>query len=567
MHRLASTAMATKNTPIVVILGATGAGKSQLALELAAKFGGEIISADAMQMYKGLDIVTNKVTEEEQRMVKHHMINILDPLSINNVVDFRNRALPIVEKLMMEGKIPVICGGTNYYIESLLWKVLVDEATPFILSGKRKLEGEEGNVKESKCSRTEVLVKSAEDNCDIKDTSTNTDTTEDSEFTAPLTISSVNWDSDPGHPHTAQLYTLLLSVDPDRAAVLHPRERRKIWRSLQVFSQHGVTHSKLLKEQGGTPGMGGGLRFTFDNICIIEVWSDQEVLDIRCNKRVEKMLARGLVEELEQFHKEYNTLRAEKGGMESLEYQTGIWQSIGFKEFHKYLCLDKVERQSEEGKKLFVEGVERMKITTRQYSRKQTKWIKKRFLLDTRSPPPVFRVDSTDPSLWQEKVFQPAEIIVRDFIEGRTPDMEPLERSAGGEEREEDCRRIMHCDVCNRDFKGAGQFSMHQRGSSHKKMVQKAKVDNDKEEVHIVVNLVSYNEERRNEVAKIIKNTFNIGLSEVFCKMDSMPAVLSNIRTMHKAKSIAKELSKHGIVLDVKREVVQLENTAKAQTG
>lgn len=122
-------------------LGATGAGKSQLALELALKFGGEIISADAMQMYRGLDIVTNKVTPQEQDMVRHHMINILDPLCHNNVVDFRNKALPVVERLLSEGRIPVICGGTNYYIESLLWKILVDVDLPFLVSGKRLIDG------------------------------------------------------------------------------------------------------------------------------------------------------------------------------------------------------------------------------------------------------------------------------------------------------------------------------------------------------------------------------------------------------------------------------------------
>ena len=76
--------------PVVVVLGATGAGKSKLALELAQRFGGEIISADAMQMYKGLDIVTNKVTQEERSLVKHHMIDFLDPMSKWTVVDFRN---------------------------------------------------------------------------------------------------------------------------------------------------------------------------------------------------------------------------------------------------------------------------------------------------------------------------------------------------------------------------------------------------------------------------------------------------------------------------------------------
>ena len=82
-----------RSVPIVVVLGATGAGKSKLALEVAQKFGGEIISADAMQMYKGLDIVTNKVTSDEQKLVKHHMIDFLDPLLKSSVVDFRNQVL------------------------------------------------------------------------------------------------------------------------------------------------------------------------------------------------------------------------------------------------------------------------------------------------------------------------------------------------------------------------------------------------------------------------------------------------------------------------------------------
>ena len=83
--------MTSTRLPIVVVLGATGAGKSKLALEIAQKFGGEIISADAMQMYRGLDIVTNKVTQAERNLVKHHMIDFLDPLLKSTVVDFRNQ--------------------------------------------------------------------------------------------------------------------------------------------------------------------------------------------------------------------------------------------------------------------------------------------------------------------------------------------------------------------------------------------------------------------------------------------------------------------------------------------
>ena len=83
----------SRRLPVVVILGATGAGKSKLALEMAAKLGGEIISADAMQMYKGLEIVTNKVTREELELVPHHVIDFLDPMSKCTVVDFRNKVL------------------------------------------------------------------------------------------------------------------------------------------------------------------------------------------------------------------------------------------------------------------------------------------------------------------------------------------------------------------------------------------------------------------------------------------------------------------------------------------
>ena len=93
--------MTSTRLPIVVVLGATGAGKSKLALEIAQKFGGEIISADAMQMYRGLDIVTNKVTQAERNLVKHHMIDFLDPLLKSTVVDFRNQVCYCIQCVIL----------------------------------------------------------------------------------------------------------------------------------------------------------------------------------------------------------------------------------------------------------------------------------------------------------------------------------------------------------------------------------------------------------------------------------------------------------------------------------
>ena len=377
-------------TPIVVILGATGAGKSQLALELAHKYGGEIISADAMQMYRGLDIVTNKVTEDEQKLVKHHMINILDPLSHNNVVDFRNKALPIVESLLSENRIPVICGGTNYYIESLLWKILVDADMPYIVTGKRLIDN----------------PTSDDSNKQIKQSDNSEASTQNDDVTENISLESVDWSNDDGSVATYKLYEMLKDVDPDRASVLHPRERRKIWRSLQIYQRTGEKHSGLLDQKGGNPeaGFGGGLRFEKSNICIIEVWSEQSVLETRCDNRVEKMMKRGLLDELQQFHDQFNKLRSKADNLEDLTYHRGIWQSIGFKEFHDYLCLPRDQRETEEGRRLFDEGVIKMKVSTRQYSRKQAKWIRRRFLTNIRDSPPVFRVDSSDPALWSEKV-------------------------------------------------------------------------------------------------------------------------------------------------------------------
>ena len=456
------------------------------------------------------------------------MINILDPLCFNNVVDFRNRALPIVERLLSEGKIPVICGGTNYYIESLLWKILIDEDLPYIVGGKRLIDENHEKMKITKLD-------------DFEDKN------------EKISLSSVDWSNDNGYqPSTNELYCLLQSSDPDRASVLHPRERRKIWRSLQILSRTGKKHSELLVQQGGAPGsgLGGGLRFDRSNICIIEVWSEQTVLEERCDKRVEKMMKRGLLRELQDFHDKVNKLRLEgQQNLEALNYDKGIWQSIGFKEFHRYLCLTNEERDSEEGKTLFNEGVERMKISTRQYSRRQAKWIRRRFLTDVRDSPPVYRVDSSDPSAWSEKVYSPAESILQSYLsEGKKPDIEPLPRIFERNAREEEFRKTLHCDVCDRDLKGETQYRNHLKSKSHRKALQAVS-----EKFFFEMKIISYRTEEKTETAKVIKNTFSIGLADVFAKLDSLPSVLSRENSLKKSKKISKELEKMGIVLEIEK--------------
>lgn len=107
---------------VLVICGPTASGKTSLSLACAEAFNGEIISADSMLVYKGLDIGTAKPTIEERRGIPHHMIDVVSPQEKFSVSDYEAQALPIVESLILQGKTPIICGGTGFYINALLYK-------------------------------------------------------------------------------------------------------------------------------------------------------------------------------------------------------------------------------------------------------------------------------------------------------------------------------------------------------------------------------------------------------------------------------------------------------------
>ena len=106
----------------LVICGATASGKTALAVECAKRFNGEVISADSLLVYQGLNIGTAKPSLEERAGVPHHLIDVVSPLESFSVSDYEKKALPIVERLFSEGKTPIICGGTGFYINALLYK-------------------------------------------------------------------------------------------------------------------------------------------------------------------------------------------------------------------------------------------------------------------------------------------------------------------------------------------------------------------------------------------------------------------------------------------------------------
>nr|XP_048681781.1 tRNA dimethylallyltransferase isoform X1 [Caretta caretta] len=399
-----------------------------------------------MQVYKGLDIITNKISPQEQALCRHHMISFVDPLVSNyTVVDFRNKAAALIEEIFAREKIPIVVGGTNYYIESLLWKVLVDT--------KEKTSPSPGRAADRKVELEQLDGR--------------------------------------------ELHCRLSHVDPEMAAKLHPHDKRKVARSLQVFEETGIPHSEFLhrqrEEEGGGP-LGGPLKYP--NSCILWLYADQAALDERLDKRVDDMVAAGLLEELRDFHRRYNQ---EKVAENCQDYQHGIFQSIGFKEFHEYLITEGNCPQ-ETSALLLEKGIQALKLVTKRYARKQNKWVRNRFLrrlpwtprwqeangtslaleqgqdqqlgaehlLKGPGPnvPPVYGLEVSDLSRWDENVLKPALQIVESVIQGQQPSADPVKMES---EINEDKRSHHMCELCNRVIIGDREWAAHTKSKSHLK--------------------------------------------------------------------------------------------------
>lgn len=459
----------TRQLPLIVILGATACGKSKLAIDIARKFGGEIISADSMQVYRGLDIVTNKVTDLEQRLAKHHLIDIIDPPKRYSVVDFRNDALKIIDQLFEANKLPIVVGGTNYYIESIIWK-------SFIQASQLETSEHDLTIIDSENQLLETLPNEMFHNeDDLKDVN---------EFLKkPIFHHSFkNIDSD-------KLWKILEKLDPAASRHYHPHDKRRIIRCLQLIQRTNKTYTDILKDANksnddNTYSLGGPLRY--DPTCVIWLSCDEEDLDKKLDERVDQMLERGLLAELDAFHKQYNRDLMIKG--EEPDYTKGIFQTIGFKEFHKYLMLNEAERIEESGKKVLKDCIDAMKQVTRRYSRRQTTWIKRRILTaGTRNLPPLYKlVTSFDDEGWRNRVCPPAFDIVESFIDHRqlSDESEAFEVKPEHSSGQPFEPGMFHCTACDRILIGKKNITDHLRSRRHKRR-QQSVGNNDKPELEL----------------------------------------------------------------------------------
>uniref|UniRef100_A0A182QG44 C2H2-type domain-containing protein n=1 Tax=Anopheles farauti TaxID=69004 RepID=A0A182QG44_9DIPT len=454
--------------PIVVILGSTGTGKTKLSLELAARYGGEVISADSMQVYKGLDIVTAKATREEQQRVVHHLLDVATPDQAFTVTHFRERALPIIESLLAANRMPIVVGGTNYYIESILWQVLLGEGVrrervrPRSVSEQEPTEASSAPKQPKLLDPDEELERLVQELPDME----SVDVLEAYE--------------------SELLHRILQRVDPATAERLHPNNKRKILRALEVYVESGGqrTMSQGLAEQRAVPGacsLGGPLRYR--NVVLLWLRCDQDVLNRRLDARVDSMVAQGLLPEIRTFYEEYVK------PYDNREYHRGILQSIGFKEFVKYLDQYGPEQdcallkygtdggtnaEKPAGLDLLNDCLDYLKLVTRRYARRQLQWIRNRFLCDTgREVPPIYALDTTDVERWTVNVSETAVAIVEAMRDGKPAPVACVPRVVPESGRQED--RTFRCETCQRVFIGDHQWQIHVRSNKHRKVKAKKK--------------------------------------------------------------------------------------------
>ncbi|MFL2120264.1 tRNA (adenosine(37)-N6)-dimethylallyltransferase MiaA [Marinilactibacillus psychrotolerans] len=221
---------------IIIIVGPTAVGKTNLSLSLAKKFNGEIISGDSMQIYKGLDIGTAKATNDERKEVTHYLIDEIDPSENYTVADFKSKAKKLIHDITAKGKVPIIVGGTGLYIESLLYNV------------------SHGGQAEPNLTYRNSLEAFAEQNGKDK------------------------------------LWEKLQSIDPKAAESIHYNNTRRVIRALEVYHSTGRLFSSLQMEKSEKEKL-------YDAY-VVGLTTDRSLLYERINQRVDLMLQQGLIEEV-----------------------------------------------------------------------------------------------------------------------------------------------------------------------------------------------------------------------------------------------------------------------------
>ncbi|RKP27883.1 IPP transferase-domain-containing protein [Syncephalis pseudoplumigaleata] len=353
---------------VVAVIGNTGVGKSQLAVAIAKAIRGQVINTDSLQVYRGFDVLTNKMSPEEQQQVPHHLMSFVDPKSAEyRVGQFEQDAHRTIASIQAQQQVPVLVGGTHYYLQSLLWDQFLVNEPPLPAETE-----EAGNAMDSE--------------------------------------------------ETSVLYARLQQVDPMMAQRWHANDRRKIIRSLQVMMT-----TSLADRLRQCIWISGHVRLLIDNgyrysVCIIWVHADPEHLCPRLDARVDEMVKKGLLDEIAELRR---MARDAAGGV---DYERGVAQGIGFKEFAPYFdALELGTASDEELERLQLACTEQMKAATRRYAKRQTSWIRNKLLpaalcsKGEEKSASIYVLDANDLGQWDEQVCERGVTIAQAAVPARAP--------------------------------------------------------------------------------------------------------------------------------------------------
>lgn len=392
-----------------------------------------------MQLYAGLPIITNKITQAEQQGVPHHLLGCIDLHEQTWVVStFVRRALKVIEEIRARGRLPILVGGTHYYTQSLLFhEVLTDDDGDEPLVGTDKSPEEQWPML---AQPTEVLLQE------------------------------------------------LRKVDPVMASRWHPNDRRKIQRSMMIYLQTGVPASKIYAEQQNAK-TGAREQYAPEDISasllrcptlIFWVHTEPEVLRSRLDDRVDAMLEHDLLEEVNELQQHAANEHAQG---RPIDETRGIWVSIGFKEFKPYheALANSLEKPAVS--RVLSEGIERTKIANRQYAKRQVRWIRLKLLdalAQAGSRDELYLLDSGDVSKFDELVVRPATELTNKFLKGEERPVpssvsaaaaEHLSASDQDSKQQRAVRVVEHCMLCDVTCSTDLQWAAHVRSKKHRKML------------------------------------------------------------------------------------------------
>ena len=307
---------------LVVITGPTAVGKTKLSIELAKQIGGEIISADSMQVYKFMNIGTDKISPDKMDGVPHHLIDFLDPHEDFNVFSFQKLVKEAIADIASRGKVPIIVGGTGFYIQSVLYDIDFTE------------------MEEEPAYRKELQKIAAEKGPEY-------------------------------------LHAMLESVDPASAQAIHPNNIKRVIRALEFHKESGGSrisdHNKEQRERESA----------YDALFFV-LTMDRKALYERIDQRVDRMMEKGLVEEVKGLR---------EMGLTSSDVSM---QGLGYKEILKAL----------EGEMSLEEAVYVIKRDTRHFAKRQLSWFRRekdvRWICMDRYPDRKAAIDRMEKTIREE---------------------------------------------------------------------------------------------------------------------------------------------------------------------